>query len=139
MKEIVPKSRDELKYRVEKYLRQIKGKELKEANIKVVANGYLKQESIDSQSYHSHKESHDGSHDKHNRHSRHSYCKFRPFIKDETRSYRAEVYAVEKTPQRVEKEKGKFCEYYKSKTHDTGECTILKREVADKKLNGDLT
>nr|KAJ0228135.1 hypothetical protein LSAT_V11C100010040 [Lactuca sativa] len=40
MKGMVPHSRDKLKYRGEKYLRQIEGDETKEANLKVVANTY---------------------------------------------------------------------------------------------------
>lgn len=103
MQGIVPKSRDELEYRVEKYLRKIEGEERKQANLKVVANVYLKQESTDSHSRHNHKERHDGSRDNHNRHSRHSSCRFRPFVKDEPRRHRPKVHTVEKTPQRVEK------------------------------------
>ncbi|KAL7602771.1 hypothetical protein Lser_V15G16809 [Lactuca serriola] len=98
MQGTVPKSRDELKYRVEKYPKKIEGEERKEANLKVVANAYLKQESDDSHSHHSHKERHDGSHNKHNRHSGHSTPRFRPFVKDKPRSHRLEVNTVEKTP-----------------------------------------
>nr|KAJ0194369.1 hypothetical protein LSAT_V11C800447410 [Lactuca sativa] len=58
-----PNSRDELTYRVEKYLRKIKGEERKQANLNVVVNAYLKQESADSHYCHSHKERKDGSHD----------------------------------------------------------------------------
>ncbi|CAI9287287.1 unnamed protein product [Lactuca saligna] len=44
MQGTIPKSRDELKYRVEKYFRLIKGEEHKQANLKVVLNAYHKQE-----------------------------------------------------------------------------------------------
>lgn len=44
MQKIVPNTRDELKYQVEKYLKQIEGEERKEANLKFVASAYLKQE-----------------------------------------------------------------------------------------------
>ena len=47
-----------------------------------------------------------------NRHSRYSFHRFCPFIKDEPRSNRVEVHTVEKTPQWVEIEKGKYCEYH---------------------------
>ena len=124
----MPKSRDKIKSRFEIYLRQIEGEEHKQANLKVVANTYLKQESASSHNRHSHKERNDGSHDKHNRHSRHSSRRFCPFVKDEPRSHKMEVHAVEKTPQRTEKERSKYCEYYKSKTHDTEKCAILKKK-----------
>ena len=52
----IPKSRDELKYRVEKYVRHIEGEERILENLKAVANDYLKQESTDSYSCHNHKE-----------------------------------------------------------------------------------
>lgn len=42
MQGIVPRSRDELKFFLEKYLPQIGGEERNEANLKVLANGYLK-------------------------------------------------------------------------------------------------
>ena len=126
MQGTVPKSRDELKYRVEKYLRQIEGEERKQAKLKAIANAYLKQESSNSHYRHSHKERKDGSLDKYHRHSSR---KFRLFIKDEPRSHKMEVHAVEKTPQRTEKEKSKYYEYHKSKVHDSGECAILKKEV----------
>nr|KAJ0195476.1 hypothetical protein LSAT_V11C700368730 [Lactuca sativa] len=94
MQGTVPKSRDEVKYRVEKYLRKIEGEERKEANLKFVLKAYLKQESVDSHSRHSHKERHDGSHDKHVRYSRHSSHRFCPFVKDEPLSHRPEIHIV---------------------------------------------
>lgn len=42
MQGAVPKTRDEHKYKVEKYLRQIEGEKRMEANLKVVANAYIK-------------------------------------------------------------------------------------------------
>ncbi|KAL7594930.1 hypothetical protein Lser_V15G30230 [Lactuca serriola] len=101
----VPKSRDKLKYRVEKYLRKIEEEERKQANLKVVANAYLKQESVGSHYRDSHKERNDGSHDKHSRHSRQSSRRFRPFIKDEPRSHKMEVHEVEKPLSRQKKRK----------------------------------
>lgn len=32
-------------------------------------------------------------------------------------------------PSKAEKEKGKYCEYHKRKTHDTSEYTVLKKEI----------
>nr|KAJ0185445.1 hypothetical protein LSAT_V11C900463730 [Lactuca sativa] len=114
MQGTMPKSRDEIKYRIE-------GEEHKQANLKVVANAYLKQESTDSHYHYSHKERNDGSHDKHNKNMRHSSRRFHPFVKDEPRNHKLEVHVN------------------KSKTNDTGECAILKREVEDNNLSGDFT
>lgn len=50
MQGIVPKTRDKLKYRVERYLRQFDGEEQKEENIKAVAKAYIKQEEVDTHS-----------------------------------------------------------------------------------------
>lgn len=44
MKGTVPQSRDKIKYRVKKYLRQIEGDGRKEANLKAVTNTYIKHE-----------------------------------------------------------------------------------------------
>lgn len=46
MQRTIPQSRDELNYIVEKYLRQIKGVERKEANLKVGSSVYIKQEEV---------------------------------------------------------------------------------------------
>lgn len=87
MQEMVPQSRDELKYRVKKCLRQIKGEERKEANLKAIANTYIKQEeeisNANSNKLDDHDRSHDRIHDKEKWHSRHPPRKFRPFGKDE--------------------------------------------------------
>lgn len=48
------------------------------------------------------------------------------------------MHAIEKPPRNLDKEKGKYYEYHKSKTHDTSECTVLKREVEEKQMTGDL-
>lgn len=48
MQGTVPWSRDELKYRVEKYLTKIEGEEKKEANLKVVPSVYTKEEEASS-------------------------------------------------------------------------------------------
>lgn len=74
MQGMAPQSIDELKYSVKKYLWQIKGEEWKEANLKVVANAYIKQEEVNSHispnDRDHHERSHDRSHEKHNWHSR---------------------------------------------------------------------
>nr|KAJ0217830.1 hypothetical protein LSAT_V11C300130160 [Lactuca sativa] len=75
---------------------QIEGEECKQANLKVLANAYLKQESTNSHYRHCHKECNDGSHDKHSKYSRHSSHRFLPFVKDETISHKMEVHAIEK-------------------------------------------
>lgn len=67
MQGTIPQSRDKLKYKVEKYLRKIEGEERKEANLKSVANAYIKQEEVVSQHNNDHRERQDGAHDKNNR------------------------------------------------------------------------
>ena len=42
-------------------------------------------------------------------------------------------------PPKVDKEKGKYCEYNKRKTHDTDERTTLRKKMDEKHLMGDLT
>lgn len=42
-------------------------------------------------------------------------------------------------PPKVEKEKRKYCNFHKSKTHDTGKCTLLKKEIKEKQLKGNLS
>lgn len=105
MQGTMPKSRDELKYMVEKYLLQIEVEERKQANSKDVVNTYLKQESVDSYSRHNHKESNYGNHKKQSKDSRHSSRRFCPFVKDNSRRQRSKVCAIENTRQRAEKEK----------------------------------
>lgn len=68
---------------------------------------------------------------------RHSCRRFCPFGKDGSCGNRSEVH-VEKTLVKIEKEEGKYSEYHKRKTHDTGESTMLKKEVEEKQLTGNL-
>lgn len=63
---MVTQSRYERKYKVEKYLRQIKGEERKEANLNIVASAYIKQEELASRPNTVHRERQDRGHDKHN-------------------------------------------------------------------------
>ena len=51
------------------------------------------------------------------------------FKKDDYRNGHADVHAIIKTPSKESKDKTKFCDYHKSKTHDTTECTVLIREI----------
>lgn len=63
--------------------------------------------------------------------------RFRPFQRDERRGRRPDVYAVNnKKP--VKGRKGRYCEYNKIKTHDTINCSILKREIEEKKIKENL-
>lgn len=48
------------------------------------------------------------------------------------------MHVVEKKIPKVDKEKGKYCEYHKIKTYETGECTILRKEMDEKHLTGNL-
>ena len=49
------------------------------------------------------------------------------------------MHVVQKPPPNPDKEKAKYYKYHKSKTHDTGECTVLKKEVDENKFTGDLS
>lgn len=62
---------------------------------------------------------------------------FRPFVKDERRGRRAEIYAVNEKLA-VKGTKTRYCEYHKSRTHDTVSCAVLKREIEEKQLKGNV-
>ena len=64
--------------------------------------------------------------------------RFRPFIKDDRRGRHPEVYAVSEKQQPAKSPKSRYCEYHKSKTHDTASCSVLKKEMEEKQLKGDL-
>nr|KAJ0211899.1 hypothetical protein LSAT_V11C400157740 [Lactuca sativa] len=134
MQGTVPKSRDELKFRVEKYMRQIEGEERKEANIKVIANAYAKQEETVSRPISAQQERQDGDQQRHNHHPGHMSRRYRPFYWDDSKRGHIDVHAINKAPAKENKDKPKFCEYHKSKTHDTNECTMLQREIDEKQL-----
>lgn len=135
----MPKSRDKLKYRVEKYLMQIKGEERKEANLKAVLNAYLKQELVDSYSRHSHNECHDGSHDKHSRHSRHSSRMFCAFFKDKfwTRGWKSILWKKLLNGQKKKKKEVLWMPQEQNPQH--WGVHNPQKEAADKQLNWDLT
>lgn len=62
---------------------------------------------------------------------------FRLFLRDERRGRRLDLYVVsDKQP--TEGMKGRFCEYHQSKTHDTVNCSVLKREIEEKQFKGNL-
>lgn len=87
MQGMVPQSRDELKYRVKKYLREVEGEEREEANIKDLANAYIKQEEAVSRPNAGHRERQDGGHEKHSQYLEHPFWRYRPFGKDEHKSH----------------------------------------------------
>nr|KAJ0191749.1 hypothetical protein LSAT_V11C800394650 [Lactuca sativa] len=72
----------------------------------------------------------DNNQQKQNRHSRHMSRRYRSFNKDDSINGHADVHAINKTPSKESKDKTKLCEYHKSKTHDTTECTGDGREKA---------
>ncbi|KAL7589191.1 hypothetical protein Lser_V15G38099 [Lactuca serriola] len=138
MQGTIPRSRDELKFCVDKYSRQFEEEERKEANLKVVANTYLKQEETVSQPSSTQQERQDANQQKHKHHSRHMSRRYIPFNRDDSRSGHNDFDAINKTPAKENKDKTKFCEYRKSKTHDTNECTVLKHEINEKQLVGNI-
>ncbi|KAL4591543.1 hypothetical protein LXL04_004512 [Taraxacum kok-saghyz] len=114
----VPSTRHELKFRVEVFVRKLVGQESKEANLKAVFETYIKKEPSLNASP-ARRERRDDSHDKHHRHSRYLSCRFQPLLGYDHRSHRIEIHMVEKSPPKQMKERTKYCEYHKSKTHDT--------------------
>nr|KAJ0199675.1 hypothetical protein LSAT_V11C600301860 [Lactuca sativa] len=64
--------------------------------------------------------------------------RFRPFVRDDRRGRRPEVYTVSEKQQSAKSPKNRYCEYHKSKTHDTVNCSVLKKEMEEKQLKGDL-
>lgn len=62
---------------------------------------------------------------------------FRPFTRDDRRGRRTNIYVVtDKQP--IKLMKGRFFEYHKRKTHDTTNCSVLKREMEEKQFKGNL-
>lgn len=51
------------------------------------------------------------------------------FNKDDNQNGDADVHAIQKTPSKESKDMTKFREHHKSKTHDTSEYIVLKREL----------
>lgn len=92
-----------------------------------MANAYLKQEEMLPRSILVQQEKQDNNQQRHNHHFRHMSQRYRPFNKDDKRNSHNDVHAINNTPAKESKEKIKFCEYHRSKTHDTNECTILKQ------------
>ena len=80
----------------------------------------------------------DGDHQRHNHHPRHMSRRYRLFYRDDSKSSHTNVHAVNKAPAKENKDKPKFCKYHKSKTHDRNECTMLKREIDEKQLVGNI-
>ena len=64
--------------------------------------------------------------------------RFRPFTRDDKRGRRPEVYTVSGKQQPAKSPKIRYCEYHKSKAHDTVNCSVLRKEMEEKKLKGDL-
>lgn len=66
-----------------------------------------------------------------------TYGCFRPFPREERLSRRLDAYVVS-DKQLVKGGKGRFYEYNISKTHNTINCSMLKRQIEEKQLNGNL-
>ena len=61
---------------------------------------------------------------------------YRPFYRDDRKSGHTDIHTINKAPTKENKDNPKFCEYHKIKTHDTNECTVLKREIDEKQIVG---
>ncbi|KAL7611781.1 uncharacterized protein LOC111900908 [Lactuca sativa] len=57
---------------------------------------------------------------------------------DDSKSGHTDIHVINKAPTKENKDKPKFCEYHKRKTHDTNECTVLKREIDEKQPVGNI-
>lgn len=122
-----PLTRAKLKERVERYLRQEEGEAAKQAYLNAMA----------TRRHHlTHTDFRGGG--RHYGQAKRPPPRFRPFIKDDRRGRRPEVYAVSEKQQPAKSPKSRYCEYYKSKTHDTASCSVLKKETEEKQLKGDL-
>lgn len=118
-----PQTRAELKERLERYWRQEEGEAAKQAHLKdMTAKRYIQ----------NHIEMPGGS--RHFGRGRKPLGRFRPFARDDKRGRRPDVYVVVDKPPTMKAQKVQYCEYHKSKTHDTTNCSILKKEMEEKKL-----
>lgn len=62
---------------------------------------------------------------------------FRPFARDDRRGRQEEIYIVTDKPT-AKGTKKHYCEYHNSKTRDTINYSILKREMEEKQLDGNI-
>ncbi|XP_023737234.1 uncharacterized protein LOC111885182 [Lactuca sativa] len=122
-----PLTRAELKERVKRYLRQEDGEAAKQAYLNAMTTKHHQP---------SHTDFRGGG--RHYVQARRPPVRFRPFAKDEKRGRRPEVYAVSGKQQPAKSPKSRYCEYHKSKTHVTVNCSVLKKEIEEKQLKGDL-
>ncbi|KAL7603871.1 hypothetical protein Lser_V15G20002 [Lactuca serriola] len=122
-----PQTRAELKERVERYLRQEEGEAAKQAYLNVMTT---------KRHNPGHMDFHGGS--RHFGPGRRPQARFRPFIRDDRWGRRSDVYTVSEKQQPTKSPKSRYCEYHKSKTHDTASCSVLKKEMEEKQLKGDL-
>ncbi|KAL7613291.1 hypothetical protein Lser_V15G09109 [Lactuca serriola] len=122
-----PQTRAKLKERVERYLRKKEGEAAKEAYLNAMTT---------KRHNPSHTDFREGG--RHFGQVRRPRVRFRPFDKDDRRSRRPEVYTVSEKQQPTKSPKSRYCEYHESKTHDTASCSVLKKEMEEKQLKGDL-
>ena len=59
--------------------------------------------------------------------------RFRPFARDDRRGRREELHAIEEKIA-VNSTKKRYCEYHQSRTHDTINCAVLKKEIEEKHI-----
>nr|KAJ0202128.1 hypothetical protein LSAT_V11C600303100 [Lactuca sativa] len=113
-----PLTQAELKERVERYLRQQDGEAAKQAYLNAMAT----------------------------RHHNPGHMDFRggggistmARQEDHRRGRRPEVYTVSEKQQPAKSPNNRYCEYHKSKTHDTVNYSVLKKEMEEKQLKRDL-
>ena len=123
----VPTTRVELKEKVERYLRSTEGEEEKKKFLKASQHIHSKRsETTPLQITHR-------SQSRRDRFDR----RYHPHSREDHYRHRSEVHVVGDRSKYQEKNKTRFCEYHKTKSHDTEECSMLKKEMAEKKLSGD--
>ena len=126
----MPNTRDELKERVEKYLRQTAGHTTKTAYLKAASSQHDKE---------------DGNYNHRHSHRRQRYPKpYADYGRDERRSNYPGVLMVDERPKtdtrpdNYPRSKSRYCEYHGRSGHGTTECFGLRRELEGKTPPPDL-
>ncbi|KAI3493481.1 hypothetical protein L1887_41873 [Cichorium endivia] len=127
-----PQTRHELKERVERFLRQEEGTVEKQSYLKATSDQYQKR------------------HDRYqHRGRRNDYAapsfrggrpprRYNPFSREDQRNRNEDVYVVKENTSKAQDNRNRYCEYHKSRAHDTTDCAMLKREMEEKQLKGNL-
>ena len=126
----MPNTRNEMKERVERYLRQTEGHTTKTAYLKAATSQYGRE---------------DGHHHHRHAHRRQKYSKpYADYNRDERRTAHPDVLGIDDRPRTnarfdsYPRNKTRYCEYHGRPGHGTVECFGLKRELEGKTPPHDL-